>query len=220
MKKTIFTILTAAAVGISMINTACTSYETYAEQKEKEKKNIENFINNNELVGKINVISESQFEQQDSTTNLERNEFVLFEDDGVYMQIVKKGGGKSIKELAREMPDSTVSKVILCRFLEYDIQNSDTTRLNIYTTSIVDKMLCTYSLFSRQYTASFTEGYMMQESSSVPKGWLKPLDYIGLTRDPGNIAKVRIIVPHTSGTVTAVNYVMPYYYEISYQLGK
>lgn len=221
MKKLLLLVLTAITVSTSMISvTSCDDYETYAEQKDKEKEAIKKFLNDNDFVGKINVISEAQFYKQDTMTNVERNEFVLFNEDGIYMQIINKGEGKSMVELAREMPDSTVSKVLLCRFVEYDIENADTTRLNLYTPSIVDKMLCSFSLFSRKYNATFTEGYMGQSSSEVPEAWLKPLDFIRFTRDSGKIAKVRIITPHSSGTSNAIQYVLPYYYEISYQLGR
>jgi len=161
------------------------------------------------------------FYEQDSTTNVDDNEFVLFNESGIYMQIVRKGEGRTMVELAKEQPDSTTSKVILCRFMEYDIENSDTTYTNYYSSAIVDKMLCTYKHQSRAYTASFTEGYMKKYySSNVPTGWIKPLDFIRLTRYAGKQAKVRIIVPHSSGTTNAANYVLPFYYEISYELGK
>ncbi|MBO5298325.1 MAG: DUF4827 family protein, partial [Candidatus Homeothermus sp.] len=116
---------------------------------------------------------------------------------------------------------STVSKQILCRYLEYDIEGGDTTSSNIYTPAIVDKMLCPSVHRGRTYTASFTEGYMQSTyNSTVPSGWLKPLDYIRLTRNAGRTAKVRIIVPHSSGTTNASRYVLPCYYEITYQLGR
>lgn len=222
MKKIVYFVLTTMVVGISMLtSTSCNDGETYAEQKDKEKRYIGKFIADNEFVGPIKVISEQQFYAQDTTTNVEKNEFVLFNDDGIYMQIVQKGEGKSLIEMAKEMPDSTVSKVLLCRFLEYDIESSDTTYQNLYTTSIVDKMLCKYSHYGRSYNASFTEGHMLSHYGvTVPEGWLKPLDYIRIPKDVAKIAKVRLIVPHSSGTTTASGYVLPYYYEISYQLGK
>lgn len=201
--------------------TACSDGETYADMKEKERKAINRFIDDNELVGHINWISEATFYAQDSTTDVSKNQFVRFEDDGIYMQIERRGEGKTMMEMAKERSDSTISKVILCRFMEYDIENADTTYTNYYTPAIVDKMLCKYSHRGRSYTASFTEGYMNSyRGAMVPSGWLKPLDYVRLTRQAGREAKVRIIVPHASGTSNAQNYVLPYYYEITYQLGK
>ncbi|MBQ0022804.1 MAG: DUF4827 domain-containing protein [Prevotellaceae bacterium] len=227
MKKLFLYMLTTAVVGISLIMAvSCNDGETYADQKNKEKKAISRFLSENGFGGPIKVISESQFYAQDSTTNVAKNEFVLFNEDGIYMQIVSKGEGQTMIEMAKETRDSTVSKVLLCRFIEYDIENADTTNSNIYAQSIVDKMLCKYIHYSRKYNATFTEGMMYRQlasnsgSAPVPEGWLKPLDFIRLSRDPGKVAKVRIIVPHSSGTMTASQYVLPYYYEVSYQLGK
>ncbi|MBQ6749772.1 MAG: DUF4827 domain-containing protein [Bacteroidaceae bacterium] len=214
--------LTACAVSLSIFTTtSCNDGETYAEQKDKEKKAIRKFIESNDFVGTITPITEEQFYAQDSITDTTKNEFVLFNDDGIYMQIVRKGEGQTMVEMAKEMSDSTVSKVLLCRFLEYDIESADTTYTNLYTPSIVDKMLCKYSHYSQSYTASFTEGRMLNSyNATVPQGWLKPLNFIRLTRDAGKIAKVRLIVPHSSGTTNASGYVLPFYYEITYQLGR
>jgi hypothetical protein len=122
-------------------------------------------------------------------------------------------------ELAKDRKDSTVTRPLICKFLEYDIEGADTTYSNIYMSSINDKMLCTYSHYGRSYTASFTEGVMQSAyGSTVPKGWLKPLDYIRLTKVAGEEAKVRLIVPHSSGTNNASGYVLPFYYEITYQI--
>lgn len=198
----------------------CKDGETYAEQKEKEKKAIGRFLLDNDFVGKINPISEEQFYAQDSMTDLSKNEFVQFDDDGIYMQIVRKGEGPTMVELAKERDDSTVTRLLLCKYLEYDIEGADTTSTNLYQSSINDKMRCTYSHYSRSYSASYTEGNMLSKygNSTVPKGWLKPLDYIRLTKVAGEEAKVRIIVPHTSGTTKASGYVLPFYYEITYQI--
>lgn len=216
MKTLIFPALAVLAVLVS-----CSDGETYAEMKTKEKDAIQRFLQDNELVGRISPISEATFYAQDSTTDVSKNEFVLFLDDGIYMQVVRRGSGKTMVEMAKEQPDSTTSQTILCRFLEYDIENADTTRTNYYVSAVVDKMQCSYAHRGRSYTGSFTEGYMQSKYGSVvPEGWLKPLDFIRLTRNAGQIAKIRVIVPHSSGTSNAKNYVLPYYYEITYQLGR
>ena len=205
-----------------MAATACHDEETYAEMKKKERQAIDRFLKDNDVVGPIEVIREEQFAAQDTLTDTVRNQFVLFDDDGIYMQIVNRGTGKTMAEMAKEQStDSTISKTILCRFMEYDIKDGEITNTNLYSSSTVDKMLCKYSHRSRSYTASFTYGYMLSHynKSYVPKGWLKPLEYVRLTRNSGRIAKVKLIVPHTSGTENASNYVLPMYYEISYQLG-
>lgn len=220
MKRLLHLVLAAFAVSISMFTAmSCNDGETYAEMKEKEKKAIEQFIANNSMIGTIKVISEEQFSAQGYNTNIDKNEFVLFNNDGIYMQIVRKGEGQTMQEMAMERKDSTITKPLLCRFFEYDIENADTTYSNLYTPSVVDKMQCTYSHYSRSFTASFTEGRMYAAYGSVvPQGWLKPLNYIRLTREAGKEAKVRIIVPHSSGTANASGYVLPFYYEISYQM--
>ncbi len=222
MKKLLFVIVAMMALVASQtLFTACNDGETYAEMKEKEKKAVNKFIRDNELTGPIKVISESAFYAQDSITDTLKNEFVLFNEDGIYMQICRKGEGQTLVEMSKEQADTTISKVILCRFMEYDIENSDTTHSNFFSPSIVDKMLCTYKHQGRSYTASFTEGYMKSVyGSNVPKGWIKPLDYIRLTRYAGRQAHVRLIVPHSSGTTNAANYVLPFYYDIYYELGK
>lgn len=200
---------------------SCRDEETYADMKKKEKKYINRFIADNDYVGPINVISEAQFYAQDSLTDTLKNEFVLFNEDGIYMQIVRKGEGQNMVEMAKEQSsDSTISKTILCRFFEYDIEDDAVTYSNIYAYTVVDKMLCKYTHRSKSYTASFTEGYMKSSYGAVvPTGWLKPLEFIRLTRNAGRIAKVRLIVPHSSGTSNASGYVLPMYYEITYQLG-
>ena len=229
MKKLLHLVLAAFAVSISVFTaTSCNDGETYAEMKEKEKKAIEQFVVKNSIIGPIKVISEEKFKEQGYTTNLENNEFVLFKNDGIYMQVVRQGEGKTMQELSLELKDSTmemvhkdstVTKEILSRFFEYDIENADTTYSNIYTPSIYDKMICTYSHYSRSFTASFTEGRMYSAYGSVvPQGWLKPLNYVRLTKEAGKEAKVRLIVPHSSGTANASGYVLPFYYEITYQM--
>ncbi len=222
MKKVLcYIVAVITAMSTMMTMQSCNDGETYADKKNREKNAIRKFLDDNEFVGKIKVINEAQFKAQGSTTNVAENEFVLFEDNGVYMQIVQRGEGKTLDEMSGETTDGTISKTILCRFLEYDIEDADTTYTNYYSSTIVDKMVCTYNKRARSYTASYTEGYMMAyyKTATVPQGWLKPLDYIGLTRSSGKIAKVRLIVPHSSGTSNASNYVLPFYYEISYQLG-
>ena len=103
---------------------ACNDDETYAEKKEKERKAINSFLQRDVAivsaegdtvchVGRIHPISEKQFREQDSITNLENNEYVLFKGTGVYMQIVRKGPGEKMK--------SGDNKQIICRYWEYNI---------------------------------------------------------------------------------------------------
>ena len=222
MKKLVFVILVVMGfAGMAMLN-SCNKGETYAEMKKKEKNAIEAFIKDNSLIGPIHVISESTFYAQDSLTDTKNNEFVLFQEDGIYMQIVRKGEGQSAVEMAKTFTDSTLYTSVLCRFFEYDIEHASNTCSNIATSSnMVDKIQLTYSHRGKSYSGSFTQGYMLRRYGSVvPKGWFKPFDYIKLSHNSGRIAKVRLIVPHSSGTSNASQYVLPCYYEITFQLGR
>ena len=135
---------------------------------------------------------------------------MLFNDNGVYMQIVRKGEGNRVAE--------GTTRSVLCRYTEYNLETLDTTSTNKYSSSIVDKMLVTND--SGTYSGTFTSGYMLNSySSSVPAGWMVPMPYIFLTRNSANIAKVRLIIPYSSGTTTAMQSVVPYWYEVTYQAG-
>ena len=223
MKKLLYLVLAMCIVSTSIFIASCKDGETYAERKKKEERSINHFLQDNDFVGKINPITEEQFFAQDSMTDVSKNEFVRFNKDGIYMQIIRKGEGPTMVELAKGQKDSIVTRPILCKFLEYDIQGGDTTvtNLTIYKdmTSKNDKMMCKYDHYSRSYTAYYTNGEMKNTYGSVvPAGWLKPLDYIRLTKVDGEEAKVRLIVPHSSGTSNASGHVQPFYYEITYMI--
>ena len=190
--------------------TACHDTETYADQKKRERTAISKFIADNG----IKIISESEF-KRDTITDVSKNEFVLFENTGVYMQIVRKGCGEKVKQ------GETVN--VLCRFSEYNLL-TDSLRLtnnNITYASLPDKFAVTNTLGT--FTASFLSGVMMSvySSTSVPAGWLIPLSYINVGRvtKEGEIAKVNVIVPHSQGTSYALSQVVPCYYEITYERG-
>ena len=60
-------------------------------------------------------------------------------------------------------------------------------------------------------------------TTNVPAGWLEPLHYVNLGRYTGEkdqIAKVRVVVPHSSGTTRASSKVYPCFYEITYEQGR
>lgn len=217
-----YNILVLATIILALFS--CNKGETYADMKKKEKTAIENFLHSNPFVGSINVIDENTFHAQQNMTDVNQRQFVRFDDSGIYMQIERQGSGHTMEELARMQPDSTVTKTILCRFFEYNIQTGDTTCTNLANPDIMDKLQCRYSCRSKTFEASFTDGYMRYAYPSnvaVPKGWLTPLEFVRLVKkaSAGEVAKVRIIVPHASGHATASSTVTPYYYEISYQLG-
>lgn len=184
---------------------SCDDYETYAEMKEREKAYIEDFIREQ----RIKVISKEAFEAKGYVTDTaqEKNEFVLFEDKGVYMQIVRKGEGR--------MLESDERGVFMARYVEYNIEDGDTISGNLYAAT-PDYFICERNEDS--FKASFTQGYMYNiYGSAVPNGWLLPLSYIKPGRPNDKAAKVRLIVPHGQGTSTAAQYVYPTYYEITYE---
>lgn len=213
---------------------SCEEEQTYAKQKEREKENISNFIANGVCIVEpiindtllyvkpIKVISESQFIQQDSCTDIEKNEYVVFPASGIYMQIVRKGTGDKLTEGTRAS--------ILCRYIEYNIA-SDTIQtsnmINILDVKYPDKMVCennSGSISGTFVTSKGVPGVMQStySSTSVPEGWLVPLRYVNIGRKDSpdaRIAKVRIIVPHTMGHINASANVYPCFYEITYQKG-
>ncbi|SFO73815.1 DUF4827 domain-containing protein [Prevotella sp. tf2-5] len=201
--------------------TSCNKGETYSDLKDAEREAINRYISKNN----IKVISQTQFTDQGETTNVANNEYVYLERSGVYMQIVRKGCGEKVKD------GETLE--ILCRFSEYNIkENKLVTRNDIVYfydasygnySSLPDKMMV--ERIGNTYTGSFVYGLMSytHSSTSVPAGWLVPLTYVNIGRpvnDDDEIAKVRLIVPHSQGTVDASSSVFPCYYEITYERDK
>ena len=208
---------------------SCSDDETYAEQKRNEREAVNNFLNRNVVifdnegevlinVGRINVISEEQFYAQDSTTSLDRNEYVLFGSSGVYMQIVRQGVGERLA--------SGESKQVIARYVEFNImRDSIQSRSDIlyyHTAPDIIDISNSYGTFTASFNTTDGGGamYRLYSSKEVPAGWLIPFTYIRLGRQQtseGQIAKVRLIVPHTQGTADARNYVYPCFYEILFQ---
>ena len=204
MKKLAY-ILILVAVAL----TSCNDYETYGDKKEKERNAIAKFIADSAFV----VISEDEFVKNGYKTDLTRNEFVRLDKTGVYMQIIREGCGDKMKD--------GESLTLDCRFSEFDILNDTTMVYNTSssTASLPDRMSVSRS--SGTYTATFLSGMMTKVySSSVPAGWLVPLNYIKIGRPQSmdeECAKVRLIVPHTQGHAYASSNVCPYFYTITYQ---
>ena len=213
-----------------VIFTACDEDETYSDKRKREKKQVETFLKKGVTVydadqsqvllhvpADIKVISEEEFYANDSVTNVDANEYVLFKKTGVYMQIVRKGPGKKLQEGG--------STTILNRFTEYNIAAdsiSCTNKILPYET-MEDKMTVVNT--GGTFTASFLSGLMFSiyQSASVPTGWLVPLSYINIGRQDApdqEVALVRLIVPSTQGQSDANNNVYACFYEISYQRGR
>lgn len=192
---------------------SCSDTETYADMKKKERSAINRYITNQN----IKVIKESQFEQQGCTTYTSKNEFVLFESTGVYMQIRSKGTGEKLKD--GETADVT------CRFNEYNLLEGDSALqlTNIYQYAWCnDKMTVknTSGTFSGVFSKKFCMMYTSYSSQAVPSGWLVPLAYVNLGRynsADAELAKVKLIVPHSQGQSAAAQSVYPCMYEITYE---
>lgn len=201
MKKLLLLFFILLAVGFSF--QACDDTKTYAEMLEEEDDAIADFINKEG----IKVISQTEFFDNDSVTDVEKNEFVQL-SSGVYMQIVDKGS---------DNPTDTVKNndLVLVRFMEYSLLDKDTTLSNLTLPYLVDEFK--YTASSSSIAGIFIQGlmYMAYGYTAVPAGWLVPLPYV---RDK---AHVRLIVPSKMGHQSAMQYVYPYYYDITkYQIYK
>lgn len=214
-------------VSLASVLSGCDDDETYGKKKEKERNTIHAFLNNGVCIKEditgdtilyvkpIKVIDEDTFAAQDSTTNLEENEYVLLSKTGIYMQILSKGVGEKLKDDGKSVP-------IYNRYIEYNIAaDSIQTRNNSpYYIAIPEEMTCTNSYGN--YSGTFISGVMKNyyNKAAVPEGWLVPLQYINLGRRTDQLALVRLIVPHSSGQDDAQQYVYACFYEISYQRGR
>ena len=131
--------------------TSCNENESYAKQLERQSESIDAFINKH----KITVISESQFANQGYKTDTTKHQYVKFNNNGVYMQIVNEGSGEKLKK--------GETATVLCRFDETNLL-TDTIQLTnraLAWDGMVDKMMVTNT--SGTFTATF------DASSSVMK---------------------------------------------------
>lgn len=209
--------ITLLAVLLCCIATlfSCKDSDTYADQKERERSAISKYIRDNN----IKVISEEEFLAKDTVTDVSKNEYVLFTNTGVYMQIVNRGVGEILKH--------NENTNVLCRYKEINLltDSLQSSNIDMALASLVDKM--TVRRYYSTYTASFDHSSSLMariyNSTSVPNGWLVPLAYIKLGRlvnDTDNLAKVNLIVPHSEGQANASQRVYPCFYTITYQRGK
>ena len=200
MKKLILMVATALT-----LLSACNHYETYGEKKDKERDAIQRLIADSSFT----IISQQQFEAQGNTTDVSKREFAYMNNTGVYMQILRSGCGDPVQE---------GKNTLLLRFLEINIMEN--TYINNDTSPyIVDKMYVTKT--GTTLDATFSDGILYSRyGANVPPGLLVPLNYIKVGRPQGpdeEIAKVRLIVPHTQGHTLATQNVYPYFYEITFQ---
>ena len=205
MKKLIYIVLGVALISSMIVS--CNDEETYADQKKREATQINNWLSSHD----IDVITLSDFLKDTITDNHEtgpdftRNEYVLFADKGVYMQIVRRGDSRAIE------PDEMW--YLNARYKEWYIGTGDSMTYNTYQPS---PDILYVRRTGDNYTAAFTSGIMAQAyGTSVPNSWLMVMPFIkpGLLNG-SSAAKVRLIVPHTQGTQTAAQKVYPTFYEI------
>lgn len=206
---------TTLLLALLVVFTSCRHHETYADKKKKERSAIQQFI----VDQGIKVISEEQFTAQGSTTDVEQNEYVLFQSSGVYMQIVREGCGEKLAD--------GETATVLCRFTEKNLLTDEVILSNqvLAYTALVEKMTVTNT--SGSYTASFISGqslmYSTYGTASVPSGWLSPFPYIKIgrpTSDSEEVAYVKLIVPHTQGQAYASQSVYPCHYDLILERGR
>ena len=211
MKK--LSILLTMVFGLGLFFQSCNNGKTYAEMKEEEREAIKRFIELND----IKVIDEDQFAEQDSTTDVSANEYVLFEETGVYMQVVERGNGEPLGEGRHE---------ILVRYVEERIKqdgDSDTISLNTVSNLYAPPDEFVLTKQDKSYSATFTTlgaMYNAHTSAYVPSGWLMALNYLKVGREISGRSKIKLILPHSQGTSTATAEVFPCFYEITYQLSR
>ena len=204
MKKLLYLSLLLIA---SSVFVSCNDEETYADQKKREAERIKNWIAQKD----IDVISLSDFLKDTITNNPEtgpdktRNEYVLFDDNGIYMQIVRRGDGRLME--AGEI------WFMNARYVEQYIDAGDTLSMNLYQ-HVPDVFHVKRT--GGNYTASFDSGIMsVKYGNSVPNAWIMLFSYIKPDLLNGeSAAKVRLIVPHNQGTQFAASNVFPTFYEI------
>ena len=205
MKKLVFLFLSLLAAG--GIFQACDDSKTYAEMLEDEKNAVNKFIKDKG----IRIISQDEFEKNDTVTNLDRNEYVAL-SDGVYMQIVDRGS-------AENKTDTFANNNEICvRYIEEDIMTRDTTCFNVFLEEWGDanQLYTNPAVFRYVAEGSYVYGTFIQmdyywasyyQSTAVPAGWLLALPFVR------NYAHVRLIVPSKVGHSSAQQYVNPYYYD-------
>lgn len=218
MKKIYYLLIIVGTLAFGL--QSCDDGKTYAEMKEDEADAINSYINQND----IKVISEAEFAAQDSM-NLAENEYVLLEESGVYMHVSCRGKGKEV------LQDGTYD--ITARFVEIALQTrsdmfnaGDTILANMHVLNpdyLIEGEEFKLTISGSSYSASFTRNdsysmYGRYSTSAVPSGWLIPLRYLkpSRTTKADELARVKIILPHSEGTSLAQQYVYPCLYEITY----
>lgn len=231
MKKFLFAMIAFAAV---LSFAACNDSETYKDMRDRELDSISSFLRKEN----IKVISEDEFNRRwnnnqrltDTTKN--NNEWVLFNSNGIYMQVIDQGCGDYIKKgtsvdvlvrfdeynlsYAAEMSDKCLTLSNKFRdYSYYEDKMSVTNTSGTFTGSFVDP---SRSLMALTYNSSYSG-----LSSTVPSGWLIPFTWIKIGRpktEADRIAHVRLLVPHSYGTTSASGSVQACVYDMILQKGR
>ena len=156
-----YTCLLALVLVSTFSFTSCDDDETYADRRKRERKQVESFLKNGTEVkdpdsgevflsvpGNIKVLSESEFYANDSTTDVSKNEYVLFSGSGIYMQIVRRGIGEKLQDGERA--------TLLTRFTEFNIAADSITCTNTTLDFATLPDVMTVVNTSGTFTASFT----------------------------------------------------------------
>lgn len=230
MKKLLFAIIAFAAI---FSFAACSDTETYKDQRDRELDSISSFLRNEN----IKVISEeefkSRFDKGVTLTDTAKNEYVLFNSNGIYMQVINQGCGDYIQK--GETTD------VLVRFYEYNLSQranisdeSLTLTNNVpYYSYLLDKMSVTNNSGTFQGSFDTSSSLMAQVygsnsystgiSGTVPSGWLIPFSWVKIGRPKTadeQIAHVRVLVPHSYGTTIASGNVQACLYDLTLQRGR
>lgn len=225
MIKSLFSVLSLALLA-AFVLVSCNKELTYAELRDRENSQIDQFLRRGvhiedeeyrrvllDVPGNIKVISEAQFYAQDSTTDVSKNEYVLFAGSGVYAQFVRRGTGSPLRNGEHAL--------LLCRYLEYNIATDSIRSSNLYGSDATFPDVLSVSNNSGSLTGTFSTGIMRNfYGASVPSGWLIPLPYLKLGRQQSatdEVSKVRLIVPSTEGQRAAQTRTQPYFYEITFE---
>ena len=207
---------------------ACSDNETYADMRNRELDSISAFLKNEN----ITVISEAEFQKRfdEGKTLTEhtngKNEYVLFNSNGIYMQVIEQGCGDYIHK--------GETATVLVRFDEYNLNtrakicdeswqlSNNIAAYSFYTDPIIltnNSGTFSGSFETRKSLMAITYGSSSYSgvSGMVPSGWLVPFTWLKMGRpktDDDRIAHIRLLVPHSYGTTQASGNVQACLYEM------
>ena len=225
MKKLLLAMIAFAAI---FSFAACSDNETYADMRNRELDSISAFLKNEN----ITVISEAEFQKRfdEGKTLTEhtngKNEYVLFNSNGIYMQVIEQGCGDYIHK--------GETATVLVRFDEYNLNtrakicdeswqlSNNIAAYSFYTDPIIltnNSGTFSGSFETRKSLMAITYGSSSYSgvSGMVPSGWLVPFTWLKMGRpktDDDRIAHIRLLVPHSYGTTQASGNVQACLYEM------